>query len=67
MTSLSTLPRAAVYVGDHVIDAEAAWAAGVQFIGTLSGTSPRAALARRPHRVIVDGVEDVPSVLGLEG
>jgi phosphoglycolate phosphatase len=67
LTSLSTPPRAAVYVGDHVIDAEAAWAAGVPFIGTLSGTSPRAALAKCPHRALVDGVEDVPSVLGLEG
>jgi hypothetical protein len=68
IVAISGVGRAGItFREDHVIDAEAAWAAGVPFIGTLSSTSPRGALAKCPHRALVDGVEDVPSVLGLEG
>ena len=49
----------AVYVGDHVVDAEAASRAGIPFIGVLSGTCGREDFAGYPVETFVSGVGDL--------
>ena len=41
LSSLDTSPQDAVYVGDTVVDAQAARDAGVAFIGVTTGSTPR--------------------------
>lgn len=43
-----------LYIGDSVVDAETAQAAGVDFAGVLHGTTTRAELAAYPHVGIMD-------------
>ena len=66
LARLRVAPDAAVYVGDHVVDGEAASAAGVRFVATSTGTCSRADLARGPHAAIIDGIGDLPQALSLE-
>ena len=65
LANLATPRDAAVYVGDHAVDAVAAEAAGVPFVGVLSGMSSRGELTRYPHLAIVDGIADLLPTLGL--
>ena len=58
-------PKSAVYVGDHVIDAQAASKSGIPFIATLSGRNPRGEFEPLPHIAIVGSVRDVPRILSL--
>jgi len=51
----------ALYVGDSVVDAEAAMRAGVPFAGVLSGTTPRAAFSEFEAVMILDTVQDLTS------
>lgn len=45
-----SLPNeAALYIGDSLVDAKAAMAAGVDFAAVTTGTTPAAELARYPH------------------
>lgn len=62
---LGVSPSSAVYVGDHVVDAEAARNAGIPFIAALTGMHVRQVFEQYPHLAIVDHVRDVPSVLSL--
>ncbi len=54
LTRLGVAPSRAVYVGDHVLDAEAARAAGVSFIAVQTGAQPGSWSAFRPLAVIPD-------------
>ena len=53
----------AVYVGDHIVDAEAAEKAGIPFIAVLTGKHLRDAFDRYPHRAIVESIGDLPRIL----
>ena len=48
-----------VYVGDNEVDARAAQAAGMDFIGVTTGTTPAEILASYPHVAIVTGMHDL--------
>jgi len=56
-----------VYVGDHVVDGEAAQRGGVPFVGVLSGTTQLEALEGFPHIAILDDLSGLPEALGLAG
>jgi phosphoglycolate phosphatase len=56
----------AVFVGDHLVDAEAAQGAGVPFVAVLSGTTDPAAFSRFPNVAILGGVADLPDFLETE-
>ena len=62
---LAATRGAAVYVGDHPVDALAADAAGVEFIATLSGTCARSVSEEYPHAHIIEGLDQLPETLGL--
>ncbi len=53
----------AVYVGDHVVDAEAAMRASIPFVGVLSGTRSPADFGRFPHVGVLSGVSELPPFL----
>ena len=55
-----SLPNeAALYIGDSLVDAKAAMAAGVDFAAVTTGTTPAAALARYPHVRIMAHLSDL--------
>ena len=54
-------PEAVLYVGDSVVDAEAAMRAGVPFAAVLSGSTPREAFSKFETRMILDSVLDLTS------
>ena len=56
---LSLPPKAALYIGDSFVDAEAARAAGVDFAAVTTGTTPAATLARYPHVRIMERLADL--------
>lgn len=60
---LNTKPEEALYVGDSVVDAEAAGRAGIPFVAVLSGVTPREAFA--PHRpvAVMDDLSLLPELL----
>jgi len=63
LRKLSVRATSAVYIGDHVIDAEAARNAGVAFIAVLTGKHQRSSFEPYPHEAIVQSVEDSPGLL----
>jgi phosphoglycolate phosphatase len=56
----------AVYVGDHVIDAQTASNAGVSFIATLTGVCLRDQFQEYPYLAIIDHLHELPTVLGIQ-
>ena len=56
-----------VYVGDHVVDAQAAMRAAVPFVPVLTGATERADFLGFPHLEILDSVSDLPSFLSEVG
>ena len=66
LMNLGVRPSAALYVGDHLIDGEAAQAAGVGFVAVLSGRHIRSQFEKVPHLAVLETVEQLPTVLGLE-
>jgi phosphoglycolate phosphatase len=66
LKTLDVPPASAVYVGDHVVDAETAKNAGVSFVATLSGTCSRSSFDRYTCRGIVDNLGNLPKVLDAE-
>jgi phosphoglycolate phosphatase len=62
---LETAPVSAVYVGDHIIDAQAARDAGIPFIAVLSGRHSRGAFEAFPSIAIVESIRDLQRVLRL--
>jgi phosphoglycolate phosphatase len=68
LTSLGICAGEAVYVGDHVVDAEAAERASVPFVGVLTGTTKEDEFREFPHLGILRAVPQLPSFLdGLSG
>lgn len=59
-------PRHAVYVGDHVVDGQAAASAGVPFIGVLTGTTSVQQLREHRPVAVVACVTEMLQVLGIE-
>lgn len=60
---LAISPEAVLYVGDSVVDAEAAMRAGVPFAAVLSGSTPRDAFSEYEARMILGSVRDLTSIL----
>jgi len=56
-------PEAVLYVGDSVVDAEAAMRADVPFAAVLSGPTPREAFSKFETWMILDSVRDLTSIL----
>lgn len=65
LKSLDVNASAALYVGDHIVDAEAAQAAGVGFVAVLSGRHVRNQFDKVPRVAILETVQQLPAVLGL--
>jgi phosphoglycolate phosphatase len=65
LMNLGVRSSAALYVGDHLIDGEAAQAAGVGFVAVLSGRHIRSQFEKVPHLAVLETVEQLPTVLGL--
>jgi len=63
LKSLGLRGAEAVYIGDHVVDAEAAKRAAVPFVGVLTGTTTEDEFRQFPHLGIVGGVSELPSLL----
>ena len=57
----------ALYVGDHVVDAEAAARASVPFVGVLTGTKTLQEFQRFPNVAVLPGVGDLPAFLAATG
>lgn len=49
-----------LYVGDHLVDAEAAMAAGIPFAPVLTGATTRHEFERYPHAWILESVSSLP-------
>lgn len=67
LVALAVRPARGLYVGDSVVDAEAASRAGVPFVAVLSGPTPRTELAPFPAAAVLDRVAHLPAWLGLDG
>lgn len=52
--------RDVLYVGDSVVDAETAARAGVDFVGVLSGVTPRDAFAAHPALALLEDLTGLP-------
>jgi phosphoglycolate phosphatase len=61
LDKLGVPPEKVLYVGDSVVDAEAAMRAGVPFAAVLSGTTPRDAFSEYDSVMILDSVRDLMS------
>ena len=55
--------EAALYVGDSVVDAEAAARAGVPFAAVLSGPTPRGSFSEYEPVMVLETVRDLASIL----
>lgn len=54
-----------LYVGDAVVDAEAAARAGIRFVAVLSGVTGRESFAPHPQEALLPSVSGLPSWLGI--
>ncbi|MFM0597875.1 MULTISPECIES: HAD family hydrolase [Paraburkholderia] len=59
LTQLRVAAASAVYVGDHPVDADAARAAGVSFIGVLSGTMSGERWSARGERCVAKHIGEL--------
>ena len=57
----------ALYTGDHLVDAQAAQAAGLDFAAVLTGNTGAAAFLALPHRAIVPNVGYIPHIFKNQG
>jgi phosphonatase-like hydrolase len=57
--------RRVLAAGDTVVDVRAARNAGVIAVGVCTGALSREALEAEPHDHVLDGVRDVPALLGV--
>jgi phosphoglycolate phosphatase len=67
LAALNVEPHGALYVGDHFIDALAARAADVDFVGVLTGTTDRTTFAAHDVAVehVIDSVDELAGHLLL--
>jgi phosphoglycolate phosphatase len=63
LTRLAVPARNAVYVGDHAVDARAAQAAGLRFIGAVTGTTSQAAWRAQGHQAVGDSIAEVAALV----
>jgi len=63
LSRLNVRSGRAVYVGDHPVDAVAARAAGVSFIGVLSGVTERTGFAEIDAHEVIGSVAELPDYL----
>ncbi len=63
MKSLGVSPWDCVYVGDSIVDAEAARRAGIQFVAVLTGVTSRAEFDSFPVSEILKHVGELPAWL----
>lgn len=67
LLKMDASPENAIYVGDHVVDAEAAKQCGIRFIAVLTGTSARADFAEYEAVAILDDLSQlVDRILSLQ-
>ena len=64
LKKLGVNSAAALYVGDHIIDAEAARRAGVVFVAVLSGRHARHHFENAGCLAMMESVRELPGVLG---
>ena len=55
-----------LYTGDHLVDAQAAEAAGLDFAAVLTGNTSSYAFQGLPHRAIVPNVGHIPHILKMQ-
>jgi phosphoglycolate phosphatase len=63
LAHLACAPAQALYVGDHPVDAEAAYRAGVPFVAVLTGMSVRDHFMAFPHLALLDNLSALLPVL----
>lgn len=63
---LGCLPRHAIYIGDHVVDGQAAASAEVPFVGVLTGMTSARQLRKHRPIAVVGCVTELIEVLGIE-
>ena len=63
MTQLQVSPAECIYVGDSVVDAEAANRANVNFVAVLTGVTPRTEFAAFPVLATLNHAGELPSFL----
>ncbi len=54
----------ALYVGDSLTDAQTAHNAGIPFVATLTGTTPREAFAGLPVAHFIQDLSELPGIVG---
>lgn len=59
INSLELMPEEVIYLGDSVVDAQTAQAAGVDFAGVLHGMTTREELQQYPHEMIVESLDSL--------
>jgi phosphoglycolate phosphatase len=57
---LGTSAAETIYVGDSIVDAEAAFRAGLRFIAVLTGTTKREEFGAFPSLLILESVAELP-------
>ena len=55
-----------LYTGDHLVDAQAAEAAGLDFAAVLTGNTSSYAFQSLPHRAIVPDVGHIPHIIKMQ-
>ena len=65
MRKLRAAPWECVYVGDSIVDAEAANRAGIQFVAVLTGVTARARFDSYPVCEIINHVGEIPAWLEI--
>jgi phosphoglycolate phosphatase len=60
---LGYVPSEVLYVGDSVIDAEAAQRGGMSFVAVLSGVTPREAFKGYGTVAVINTLNELPVVL----
>ena len=67
MNALGCRPDEVVYIGDHLVDAEAARGAGIGFVAVLTGMSERQDfLESHQPLAIIDNLTELPELLGVD-
>ncbi len=67
LDALGSTPEASVYVGDSLVDAEAAQRAGVDFVAVLSGTTAAREFEDFRTLAIIENVAGLSSLFGAKG
>lgn len=63
LAQLRTEPREAWYVGDHLVDAQAAGSAQLDFVAVLTGNTRREDFAAHPVHHFIESMEQLPRLI----